>query len=1084
MSGSPDRAAVRATAARRRDGAAWLVSYVLIILIGAALAGVYIAADYFPRLRREAVAGWRARLDGLVEDRQAAITVWLDDARRDLRAITASPEVVQIVRSPVGTGTAPPVATLAVAASESTKRVDFTGLLLFDGSLALRAASTGAAPSGAGELEIGRVVLAARQVSVQFSRRDDGQAVVLFAAPVLAAARPIPAGVVVLVVDPRAWLFPLLRREPQPTATGEVVLSAREGDRIVVLSPLRYSPSPPRPLTFPLLGSRMAAAQALAGRSLFDRFVDYRGVPVLASVRPLPGVPWGLVAKADEAEVLAAFRAQARDTRAIGLLALIAAVAAGVALWRGLRASHYRVLAASERQVAELFEHGPDAGLVLTDGMIAAANDAAGELFRCPREELLGTSAVRLIRRLEPDDDSMEQALRAAPAEVEPGRRRRLDWRCRRHDGSDFDAEVSLVTLAGSPPRLLIWLRDVTSERTASERLRLLVESSPRFFFYVQELDGSLSYVSPSVERITGHTVEEWGRRHDWFTTDSPLNAVARARTQRNLRGDVDPEPILVELWHADGHAVTLEVNEFARYSGQRLVGLHGIAHDVSDRRRMESALRESEERFRSLVDSLGEGVSIVDAAERVLFANPAAEAIFGVTPGSLVGHNLAEFLTPESQVRVRDETARRRNGEVGSYEVEIVRPDGARRAVLVTATPQRSQRGEFEGVFGIFRDVTTERSVEAQLLQAQKMEAIGLLAGGIAHDFNNLLQVLLSLSEGLSSRADDAEQTRRAAVAISEHVRRGAGLARQLLLFSRRETTSLAAVDLGDVVRQSGELLARLLRANIAVRLDTPGPPLPVRADRGQLEQVLINLAVNAADAMPDGGVLAITCGREDGGLARLEVRDSGHGIPADIRTRIFEPFFTTKGAGQGTGLGLSVVHGIVTGHGGHIVVESEPGAGATFRITLPITQEAVPDHSGDGAGRVPASPPAPGERVLVVEDEPAAREGLADALSMLGYAVTAVASGEEAGLLPHEPTFDVLLTDFLLPGVNGADLARGLCDRWPELRVVLMSGYTEDDAVREAVRSGSMRFLQKPFTIDTVARELRAALAPTGSS
>ena len=247
--------------------------------------------------------------------------------------------------------------------------------------------------------------------------------------------------------------------------------------------------------------------------------------------------------------------------------------------------------------------------------------------------------------------------------------------------------------------------------------------------------------------------------------------------------------------------------------------------------------------------------------------------------------------------------------------------------------------------------------------------------------------------------------------------------------------------------------------------------------ADQGQLEQVLVNLVVNAIDAMPEGGELTVRTGRDGSEWAWFEVQDSGVGIDDAIRNRIFEPFFTTKPAGKGTGLGLSVVHGIVTQHGGHIQVTSRPGGGATVRVFIPY----------HGSGELPALPALPeeapvrvgqGERVLLVEDEKGAREGLHEMLTMLGYSVVAVASGEAAeATSPAEP-FDVLLTDLMLPGVHGGELARRLTSRWPLLKVVVMSGYTPDEAIRQGVIDGSVRFLQKPFDMGTVARELRAVL------
>jgi len=272
--------------------------------------------------------------------------------------------------------------------------------------------------------------------------------------------------------------------------------------------------------------------------------------------------------------------------------------------------------------------------------------------------------------------------------------------------------------------------------------------------------------------------------------------------------------------------------------------------------------------------------------------------------------------------------------------------------------------------------------------------------------------------------------------------------------------------------------MLKRLVRANIAVNLELAPGSLPVDADRGQLDQVLMNLTVNASDAMPGGGTLTIRTGADAGQAVWLAVEDTGHGIPAEVRDRIFEPFFTTKGAGKGTGLGLSVVHGIVAQHGGRIEVESTVGRGTKFKVSVPRAGSGEFAAAEEAQVATSDLPLGRGERILVVEDEEIARQGLRDILASLGYVVVAVGSGEEAGALPSDPQYNLLLTDLMLPGVAGPALAAGLKERWPALKVILMSGYTEDEAVRSGVETPVVRFLQKPFDMRTLAREVRAAL------
>ncbi len=393
-----------------------------------------------------------------------------------------------------------------------------------------------------------------------------------------------------------------------------------------------------------------------------------------------------------------------------------------------------------------------------------------------------------------------------------------------------------------------------------------------------------------------------------------------------------------------------------------------------------------------------------------------------------------------------------------------------------------------------MLRDVTERKRLEKDLLQAQKMEAIGRLAGGVAHEFNNLLQAMLSTAEaGLARDAGGAgtELLRE----LEPLILRGRSQTRQLLLFSRREEPQREPLELNRVLRENMAMLERLVAENILLELQLDERDLHVRGDQGQLGQVLVNLVVNAADALPDGGKITVRSGlrpsgtfstepaeqgqvrREELGQVWFEVEDSGAGIPEHVRDRMFEPFFTTKERGLGTGLGLSVAHGIVSRHQGCIEVESQENHGTRVLVLLP--EESV----GPNAAAIhhePASGPASGrgERVLLVEDEPAARSGLTDVLEMLGYETVAVEDAEQALALGPIPAFDVLITDLMLPGLSGAALAEQLLVRWPDLGVIVISGYSEDRTAELVHHLKSVRFMHKPFSMADLSHEIRAAL------
>ncbi len=517
---------------------------------------------------------------------------------------------------------------------------------------------------------------------------------------------------------------------------------------------------------------------------------------------------------------------------------------------------------------------------------------------------------------------------------------------------------------------------------------------------------------------------------------------------------------------------------EGVRYSDEDRAILEFVSSQVAlaiDHVRAEQALRESEERFRRLVELSPDGIA-VHADGKVVFVNEKGLELLGYTSAEqVVGRPILDFVHPDSREVVMARIGRLlgRQEPQPPIEESFVRADGSPVDMEVTAAPF-TYKGRLASQV-VFRDISQRKAMEARLVQAQKQEAIGRLAGGIAHDFNNVLQAMMATLASCRGAHEEGLPARVAAE-LEAQVRRGATLARQLLLFARREVARPAPVELGQAVRGALDLVTRLLPDNVRLVATASREPLPVVADGGQIEQLVVNLVVNAIDAMPGGGVVEVRTGGE-GAAVWLSVRDTGVGMDDEVRRRIFEPFFTTKKGEERSGLGLAVVHGIVERHGGRIEVTSAPGRGSTFRVVLPRGPElpapvaAQEEAVGDaGVGR--------GERVLLVEDEPAAREGLREALTMFGFAVTAVADGEAALAAAEEGQFAALVTDLMLPGIHGGELARRLGERVPGLAVVVMSGYTEDEAVKLGAREGRLRFLQKPFAVASLVRELRAAL------
>ncbi len=545
----------------------------------------------------------------------------------------------------------------------------------------------------------------------------------------------------------------------------------------------------------------------------------------------------------------------------------------------------------------------------------------------------------------------------------------------------------------------------------------------------------------------------------------------------------------IFRLLQPDGSVRWLEEwGKLTRDAEGRPARLTGFSIDITDRKRAEEELRDSEKRFRNVIDMLPEAIYLcVDGF--VVFCNPAFVQLLGAaSPADVLGTTCFD-LQPEKYhdaIRRRNATTPAERKRIGSVEEEIVRLDGRIVPVLTTAIPVLD-RG-VDAFLVVHHDLTELRRLEEQFRHAQKMEAVGRLAGGVAHDFNNLLTVINGYSDLLLGELAETDPRWEAVEAIGEAGKRAAGLTQQLLAFSRKAIVTRKLLDINEVVANAERLLRRLIGEDITLQTNLTGSPCQVLADPTQLDQVILNLAVNARDAMPDGGTLTFATrilelhpgGETPGELApgryvELAVIDTGTGISEEVRANIFEPFFTTKGEGKGTGLGLATVFGIIQGAGGHVTVESEVGRGATFRVLLP---EATPRNVPALAD--PRSARRGTETILLVEDENRVRTLCQLVLKSQGYRVLSASSGREAlDLLSNlKGSIDLLVTDVVMPGMSGRELASAVQDRYPDVRVLFMSGYTDDEIVRHGVQEDQAEFLQKPFNTQVFARKVRSVL------
>jgi PAS domain S-box-containing protein len=503
---------------------------------------------------------------------------------------------------------------------------------------------------------------------------------------------------------------------------------------------------------------------------------------------------------------------------------------------------------------------------------------------------------------------------------------------------------------------------------------------------------------------------------------------------------------------------------------------LHGTLRGAFARERdARRQLAASEALLRAVTDAITDPVFLKDRESRWRFANPATLAAIGKTREAVIGRNDLEIYSdPEVATALLEADRRVMDSGIAAEVEETVETPTGPRIFMTAKAPLRDERGRVIGVVGIARDVTESRRLQAQVQASARLESVGRLAGGIAHDFNNLLTVILGCAGSVERRLEaDPVAAREEVGEIRSAATRAAELTRQLLAFARKQVIAPVPLDLNEVVRGSERLLRRVLGED--VRLDVRLQPdlWPVKADAAQLEQVILNLAVNAREAMPHGGELGIETRNLEPGAGELQrvalvIRDTGEGMSPEVRRHAFEPFFTTKGTGKGTGLGLATVYGIVAQLDGQIQLDSEPGAGTTFTLFFPRTTGA-PAPGVAPATAPPGSPPAPcSGRLLVIEDDPFVRAVTVRALRGAGYAVDVAADGAEALALSDAAlaAVDLVVSDLVMPGADGRSVVRALRERRPGLKALFVSGYSAEALADREPQDAE--FLPKPFTIE----------------
>ncbi len=634
--------------------------------------------------------------------------------------------------------------------------------------------------------------------------------------------------------------------------------------------------------------------------------------------------------------------------------------------------------------------------------------------------------------------------------------------------------------------------RDLQQLAESEEKFRLLAEENLAGVYLIGA-DGRFLYVNDALAQIARMTREEM------LALPSALEVVVpedRGMVAENLRRRLSGETVKMSY---DFHYLRKDGSRgIVQVLGRRLIfrgqpAVLGTALDITEQRQAEQALKQREEFLQSLIRSIDGIVWEADSTTfRFTYVSPRAESILGYPLQQWYDQPdfWASHLHPDDrESAVSFCQAATRDGRDHEFEYRMIAADGRVVWVHDVVTVETDAAGQPIRLRGIIMDITEQKQLQAQLSQLQKMEAVGRLAGGIAHDFNNLLTVILGYGQMLLERTPQGRPEHDLLRSIHDAAERAAALTQQLLAFSRQTIVEPKLIHLDEFIRNTEKMLRRIIGEDIVLATVVSGHLPPVRIDPGQLNQVILNLAVNARDAMPHGGRLTIECRPVElnaeycrlhpparpGRYVLLAVSDTGAGMTPEVMARIFEPFFTTKEVGKGTGLGLSVVYGIVHQAGGHIQVYSELGQGSTFKVYLPVAEDeravALP---------VVEDPPGGNETILLVEDDEAVRQLARASLETYGYTVLAAADAAQALRLVEERhgQIDLLVTDVVMPQMSGRELVEQLRQRFPTLKVLYVSGYTDDVILRLGLAQAEVTFLQKPFTPTTLARKVRDVL------
>ena len=635
-------------------------------------------------------------------------------------------------------------------------------------------------------------------------------------------------------------------------------------------------------------------------------------------------------------------------------------------------------------------------------------------------------------------------------------------------------------------------LKQRTAELLNSEKLRAsYLESAPDALITVDQ-DGIIKLINAQAESLFGYSKAE--------LEGQPIESLVPERIR-----DEHPELLAGYFKHPvrvhgmdvsgvrkDGGEFPAELNISTPFEADGGMLAACSVRDITDRKRVEQVLRESERQYRTIVDTANEGIWLLDAESKITYANQRLVEILGYSTEEMLGRPISDFMDEDDRQKASSRWKRRKAGMSDQFSCRFRGKDGAEVSVLASAVPMKNEKGEFSGALGMVSDVTEREQLEEQLRQSQKMDAVGQLTGGVAHDFNNLLTIIIGNLQLVEEQSGHNASIAESARAALDAAMRGAQLTKRLLAFSMNQLLEPRNINVNRLIEDIEPLLFRTLGEDISVVTRLSGDLWLTEVDPSQLENAIVNLAVNARDAMKGGGQLVIETENKSqdeqtaargiemtpGDYVVLTMKDSGTGIPKEILSRVFDPFFTTKASEQGTGLGLSMVYGFVKQSNGQIHADSEEGRGTVMTVYLPRSESDLTDSTdstGDSVGI-----PSGDETILVVEDDSAVRRIAVTILRPLGYRILEADSGAAAlTLIKGDEHIDLLFTDMVMPGgMSGAKLAGFAREHDPKLRVLYTTGYTDTVVFRKRMLDRGHHLLNKPYQRDELARKVRDVL------